>query len=94
MQENAPEIIEVIGEQGEKITMKLQEIINVEGQDYALLSVVEDDTLPNDEEEDEIVIMKMNKTEDDCTFEIIEDDEEFNMVASAIRDSDEFEEEN
>ena len=26
MQENAPEIIKVIGEQGEEVTMKLQEI--------------------------------------------------------------------
>ena len=93
MQENAPEIINVIGEQGEEITMKLQEIVNVEGQDYALLSIVEDGEIPNDEEEDEIIIMKMNKTEDDCTFEVIEDDEEFNMVASAITDGDEFEEE-
>ena len=94
MQENAPEIITVIGEQGEEVTMKLQEIVNVEGQDYALLSIVEDDTLPTgDNEEDEIIIMRMNKTEDDCTFEVIEDDEEFNMVASAITDGDEFEEE-
>ncbi len=94
MQENAPEIIKVIGEQNEEIFMKLQEIVNVEGQDYALLSIVEEDTLPTaDNEEDELIIMKMNKTEDDCTFEVIEDDEEFNMVASAITDGDEFEEE-
>ena len=93
MQENAPEIITVIGEQGEEVTMKLQEIVNVEGQDYALLSVVEEDSLPNDDEDDELIIMKMHKTEDDCTFEVIEDDEEFNMVASAITDGDEFEEE-
>ena len=94
MQENAPEIIKVIGEQNEEIFMKLQEIVNVEGRDYALLSIVEDDTLPTaDNEEDELIIMKMNKTEDDCTFEVIEDDEEFNMVASAITDGDEFEEE-
>ena len=93
MQENAPEIITVIGEQGEEVTMKLQEIVNVEGQDYALLSVVEEGQMPSDEEDDENIIMKMNKTEDDCTFEVIEDDEEFNMVATAITDGDEFEEE-
>ena len=92
MQENAPEIITVVGEQGEEVTMKLQEIVNVEGQDYALLSLVEEGEMPSDEEDDEIVIMRMNKTEDDCTFEIIEDDEEFNMVASAITDGDEIEE--
>ena len=94
MQENAAEIIKVIGEQGEEIFMKLQEIVNVEGQDYALMSIVEEDTLPSsDNEEDELIIMRMNKTDDECTFEVIEDDEEFNMVASAITDGDEFEEE-
>ena len=78
MQENAPEIIKVIGEQGEEILMKLQEIVNVEGQDYALLSIVEEDALPNsDNDEEEIIIMRMIKTDDDCTFEIIEDDKEF-----------------
>ena len=93
MQENTPEIIKVIGEQGEEITMKLQEIVNVEDQDYALLSIAEEGEMPSDEQDDEIIIMKMNKTEDDCTFEVIESDEEFNMVATAITDGDEFEEE-
>ena len=36
--------------------------------------------------------MKMKKTDDECTFEIIEDDDEFNFVAQAITDSDEIEE--
>ena len=84
------QIIKTIGENGEEVYMKLQEIVTVEDKDYALLSIVEDDVLPNndDNEEDEIVIMRMNKTDDECTFEIIEDDEEFNMVASAISDED------
>ena len=85
-----PEIIKVIGEQGEEIFMKLQEIVTLNNQDYALLSIVEDDKLPADDEEaDEIIIMKMKKTEDECTFEIIESDEEFNMVAQAITDDEE-----
>ncbi len=89
-----PQIIKTIGEEGEEVYMKLQEIVTVNDKDYALLSVVEDDVLPNDDEDDnELIIMKMNKTDDECTFEIIEDDEEFNMVASAISDGDELEEE-
>ena len=84
---NQPEIIKVIGEQGEEIFMKLQEIVNVNNQDYALLSVVEDDKLPVDDSvDDEIIIMKMIKTDDECSFEIIETDEEFDMVAKAITD--------
>ena len=92
MQENSSEIIKVIGEQGEEVTMKLQEIVTIEDKDDALLTVVEEGTLPSDDEEDEVVIMRMIKTENDCTFEIIEDDNEFNMVVSAINDGDEFEE--
>ena len=50
--------------------------VTVEDKDYALLSVVQEDTLPVEgNDEDEIIIMKMNKTDDECTFEIIEDDE-------------------
>ncbi len=90
---NEPQIIKTIGEQGEEIFMKLLEIVTVNDKDYALLSLVEDGNMPSDDVEDEIIIMKMNKTDDDCTFEIIEDDEEFNMVASAIQDGDEVEEE-
>ena len=93
--ENEVQIIKTIGEQGEEIYMKLQEIVTVDGKDYALLSVVDGDTLPttNDNEEDELIIMRMNKTDDECTFEIIEDDNEFNFVAQAITDADEIEEE-
>lgn len=89
--DNDSQIIKTIGEQGEEIYMKLQEIVTVNDKDYALLSIVEDDTLPNsdDNDENEIVIMKMNKTDDECTFEIIEDDEEFNLVAAAISDDEE-----
>ena len=88
------QIIKTIGEHGEEIYMKLQEVVNVGGKDYALLSVVDDDTLPtSDNDEDELIIMKMNRTEDECTFEVIEDDEEFNFVAQAITDSDDLEDE-
>ena len=94
MEQNTPQIIKMIGEEGEEIFMKLQEIVTVNDQDYALVSLVEEDTLPNDDDndEDEVVILKMIKTEDDCTFEVIEDDEEFNMVAQAIQDEEEIEE--
>ena len=89
--ENETQIIKTIGEHGEEIYMKLQEIVTLNDKDYALLSVVEEDTLPNsdDNDESEIIIMRMNKTDDECTFEIIEDDEEFNFVAAAISDDEE-----
>ena len=90
MENTNPQIIKTIGEQGEEIYMKLQEVVNIENQDYAILSIVEEDTLPTggNDESDELIIMKMFKTDDECTFEIIESDEEFNFVAQAIADSD------
>lgn len=93
-QETTPQIIKTIGESGEEVYMKLQEIVSVDGKDYALLSVVESDVLPSqeDNEEDELTIMRMNKTDKECTFELIEDDEEFNFVAQAISDGDDIEE--
>jgi len=86
MEENS-QIIKTIGENGEEVLMELQEIVNVEGRDYALLSVV-DENAPkkSDDDADELIIMRMNKSENECTFEIIEDDEEFDMVAQAITD--------
>lgn len=95
MQETSEsQIIKTIGEHGEEIYMKLQEMVNVGGKDYALLSIVEEDTLPtsDNDESDELIIMRMHKSEEECTFEIIEDDDEFNFVAQAITDSDEIEE--
>ena len=38
-------------------------------------------------------ITRVIKSDDECTFEIIEVDKEFNYVAQAITDSDEIEEE-
>ncbi len=94
MENTNPQIIKTIGEQGEEIYMKLQEVVNIENQDYAILSIVEEDTLPTggNDESDELIIMKMFKTDDECTFEIIESDEEFNFVAQAIADSEDEEE--
>ena len=55
-------IIKTIGESGEEIYMKLVEVVQVAGLDYALLSIVEEDSLPSgDTDDDEIVIMRMMK---------------------------------
>ena len=85
MTEYTPQLIKTIGEHGEEVLMKLQEIVTVEDKDYALMSIVDDDKLPDTNDiEDEVVIMKMIKTDDEISFEIIEDDDEFEMVQSAI----------
>ncbi len=80
------EIIKTIGENGEEIMLKLQEVVKIEDNEYALLSLYDEKTKTVSEE---LVIMKMFKTDDECTFEVIEDDDEFNFVANAIQDDDE-----
>ncbi len=83
------EIIKTIGENGEEIMLKLQEIVEIDGSEYALLSLYDEETKTVSEE---LVIMKMFKTDDECTFEVIEDDDEFNFVANAIQDDEDEEE--
>lgn len=83
MSEIENEIIKTVGENGEEISLKLVEVINIDNKEYALLSLYDEETKTV---ADELVIMKMFKTDDECTFEVIQDDDEFDFVANAIQD--------
>ncbi len=83
------QIIKTVGENGEEVELKLLDIINVNGTDYALL-------LPADEEADEeaeVVLMRLIKEGDEYLFETIDDDDEFNEIARILSEEDENEEE-
>ena len=83
------QIIKTVGENGEDVELKLLDIINVNGTDYALL-------LPADEEADEeaeVVLMRLIKEGDEYLFETIDDDDEFNEIARILSEEDENEEE-
>ena len=54
------------------------DIVDFEDQEYALLLPVDD------EENDEIVLMRLSKDGEDYLFEAIEDDEEFDKVSDYI----------
>ncbi|MBE7705335.1 MAG: DUF1292 domain-containing protein [Cyanobacteria bacterium SIG29] len=82
------ELIETIDENGNKVTFELIDIVTVDDIEYALL-------LPKDveDEEGEILVMRLKKEGDEFTFEAIEDDDEFNKVAEYIEElEDEIEE--
>ncbi len=83
------QIIETIDENGNVIRFELFDIVEVDEQEYALL-------LPVDEEEDdEVVLMRLSKDGDEYLFETIDDDEEFDRVAEYVEnmeDEDEDEE--
>lgn len=75
------EIIETVDENGNKISFEVLDIVTVDDIEYALL-------LPenSDEEENEVLIMRLKQDGNEYSFETIEDDDEFNKVASYIEE--------
>ena len=72
------QIIETIDENGNVIKFELFDIVEVDEQEYALLLPVEE------EEGDEVVLMKLTKDGEEYLFETIDDDEEFEKVAAYV----------
>lgn len=79
MAKEEKQIIETIDENGEVVNFELFDIVDVEGKEYALL-------LPanSDEDNDEVILMRLTKEGEDYLFEAIEDDEEFERVSEYI----------
>ena len=81
------QIIETIDENGNVIKFELYDIVEVDEQEYALL-------LPVGEEDDnEIVLMKLTKDGEEYLFETIDDDEEFDRVAAYVESREDEDEE-
>ena len=81
--------ITTIDEEGNEVNLILLEIVTVDDQDYALLMAEED----VDSEEPETVLMRLKTEGDEYVFEVIEDDDEFDLVSQAIIDDSAQEEE-
>ena len=86
MENNEFEIIKTIGEKGEEIELKLIDIITVNDVDYALLLPADADI--DNEDECEIVLMRLKQDNNDYVFETIEDEDEFDLVSQAIIEDD------
>ena len=72
-------IIEVIDDDGTVIKCELYDIIEFEGNQYALLIEAE-----SDEEEPEVVLMRYTEEGEESFFETIDDDAEFEKVSAYI----------
>ncbi|HIS36177.1 TPA: DUF1292 domain-containing protein [Candidatus Scatousia excrementigallinarum] len=84
------QLIETVDENGNVITFELFDIVEVDEQEYALLLPTESEA----GEDDEIVLMRLTKDGEDYIFETIDDDEEFEKVASYVENlEDEIEDE-
>ncbi len=89
MENEENQLIETVDENGNVITFELYDIVEVDEQEYALLLPAEDD---DDSEEAELVIMKLTKDGEDYIFETIDDEAEFEKVATyveSLQDEDE-----
>ena len=71
-------IIETVDENGNEIKFELFDIIVVDNQEYALL------TNPEEEDSENIVVMRLIQEGNGYSFETIEDDEEFEKVEEYI----------
>ena len=77
---NDDQIIETVTEDGEVVQFRLFDIIEYEEKEYALLLPLEEE----DSDDAELVLMRLEKDEEEYIFETIEDDEEFDRVSEYI----------
>lgn len=76
------QIIETVDENGNVVKFELFDIVEVDEKEYALL-------LPADEEDaDEVVLMRITKDGEEYLFETIDDDAEFEKVAEYVENMD------
>ena len=85
------QIITTVGENGEEVKLKLLDIVTVNDFDYALLLPIETETDEVNEEESEVILMRLKQDASEYVFETIEDDEEFNLVSQAILEEEGYE---
>lgn len=78
------QLIETVDEQGNVINFELFDIVEVDEQEYALLLPAE-----REEDDEELVLMRLSKDGEDYIFESIDNDEEFNKVAEYVENMDE-----
>ena len=81
-------IIEITDDDGTVIKCELYDIVEFEGKQYALL--VEADS---NEEEPEVVLMRYTEEGEEVFFETIDDDEEFDKVATYVENMEDEDEE-
>lgn len=83
-----PRIIKTQDENGEIHNFELVDVIHLDDRDYGLLVYLDGkgEETEEGEEEDEIVIMRLEKIDDAYTFETIEDDDEFNKVVTYLEE--------
>ena len=79
MAKEEKQIIETVDENGEVVNFELFDIVEFEDKEYALLLPAD-----SDEDNDEVILMRLTKDGEDYLFEAIDSDEEFDKVSDYI----------
>ena len=78
--EEKEDIIETVDEEGNPISFKLFDVIEYEGKEYAMLLPLDEE----DEDDPELVLMRLVTDGEDYAFETIDDEDEFEAVSEFI----------
>ena len=83
MAEEEQNIVEIMDEDGVATQCEVYDVVEFEGKSYALL-------LPLDEEEEdaELIVLEYVEEGDECYFQSIDDEEEFDRVCEYIQSLD------
>lgn len=77
------QIIETVDENGNKVSFELLDIVTVDDVEYALLLPSEP---TEDDDQNEVLVMRLKKDGEEFSFEAIDDDDEFDKVAQYIEE--------
>jgi uncharacterized protein YrzB (UPF0473 family) len=85
MNEQLPNLIELIDENDEIITFEHIMTLDYDGSEYVVLAPVNEETFSTEDEEDEVVILRVEQDEKgDDYYTGIEDESELDEVFSAV----------
>ncbi len=81
MTEDRDDIVVLVDENGEEIEFEHLDTIEMNGNEYVVLTPLEEEGEQNDSEEEEVIILKIKHNENgDDSFLTIKDDEELDEV--------------
>lgn len=81
--EEESNIVSLIGDEGNEIKCEVFDIIEFENKTYALL-IPQDEIEEADEPQEKLIVLEYVEEGDDCYFQNIEDDEEFDRVCEFV----------
>ena len=81
--EEESNIVSLTGDEGNEIKCEVFDIIEFENKTYALL-IPQDEIEEADEPQEKLIVLEYVGEGDDCYFQNIEDDEEFDRVCEFV----------